>query len=84
MLPSLLLELLLMWELVLLWFSAIQLSFQAVLHVALFEGHSPLSSLPEGTLDWWKKTVSASAAASVVETSLFPSLSTDARDIPTS
>lgn len=80
-LPSPLLELL-TWELVLFWFIAIWFSFQAALHAALFGVYYPLFQLPEGPLDWWKKILSASAAASLVGISSFPSLSTDARDAP--
>lgn len=42
------------------------------LHAALFGVYYPLFQLLEGPLDWWKKILCASAAASVVGTSFFP------------
>lgn len=46
--------------------------FLGYLHAALFGVYYPLFQLLEGPLDWWKKILCASAAASVVGTSFFP------------
>lgn len=81
LLPTVHLELLFTWELILFWFKAIWFSSQAALHAAVFGVYYPLFQLPEGPLDWWRKIHSASASASVVGT--FPTpppLSTDTRD----